>query len=98
MRRQPEKNFAWLAAAFCLVELIGCNPPLPEQGTHPAQLYVRRCGNCHRPYNPRSLTAAMWEVQVQMMERKMVQYRMPPLTDEERENILGYLTRNSDHQ
>ncbi len=39
----------------------------------------------------------MWEVQVDMMEAKMRQYRVPPLTDQERDTILSYLTRNASH-
>jgi hypothetical protein len=39
----------------------------------------------------------MWQVQVQMMEDKMRQFGVPPLTDQERESILGYLTRNAEH-
>jgi len=39
----------------------------------------------------------MWQVQVEMMEGKMRQYGVPPLTDQERETILSYLTRNAEH-
>jgi len=73
----------------------GCNRSLPEQNTVVAQLYVRRCGECHRTYPPGSLSAAMWQIQVQMMEAKMQEYRVPPLTDQERDTILSYLTRNA---
>jgi mono/diheme cytochrome c family protein len=77
--------------------VAGCNQPLPEQNTAAAQLYASRCGQCHRAYSPASLSAAMWQVQVQLMEAKMLQYRVPPLTNHERDTILSYLTRNAAH-
>jgi hypothetical protein len=87
--------------AFALLGLAafagGCQRPLPEANTAAAQLYARRCGQCHYPYAPGSLTPAMWQVQVQMMETKMRQNRLPPLTGEERDTIMDYLTRNAEH-
>ena len=80
-----------------LLAVAGCNRPLPEQNTAAAQLYARRCGQCHRAYAPGSLSAAMWQVQVEMMEAKMRQYRVPPLNNQERDTILSYLTRNAAH-
>ena len=74
-----------------------CERPLPEANSAAAQLYARRCGQCHHPYAPTLLTAAMWEIQVEMMEAKMRQTRIPPLTDQERDTILSYLTRNAEH-
>jgi len=38
-----------------------CERPLPEANSAAAQLYARRCGQCHHAYAPASLTAAMWE-------------------------------------
>jgi hypothetical protein len=89
---------AWFAAAAIALTLAGCNRPLPEQDSAAAHLYIRRCGRCHRAYSPESLTAAMWQVQVQMMETKMRQYGVPPLTGQERETIMSYLTRNAAHE
>jgi mono/diheme cytochrome c family protein len=79
------------AAAFA----GGCLKPLPEANSAAAQLYVRRCGQCHRAYPPTSLAPEMWALQVSMMEAKMRQYRVPPLTEPERDTILSYLTRNA---
>jgi hypothetical protein len=39
----------------------------------------------------------MWQVQVEMMEAKMRQYRVAPLSDQERDTILSYLARNAAH-
>ena len=78
------------------ISVDACTRPLPEQNTAAAQLYARRCGQCHSAYGPGSLSAAMWQVQVQMMEDKMRQFGVPPLTDQERATILSYLTRNAE--
>jgi Dihaem cytochrome c len=83
--------------ALAALAAAGCNRPLPEPNTAAAQLYAHRCGQCHSAYAPGSLSAAMWQVQVEMMETKMSQYRVPPLTTEERDMILSYLTRNAAH-
>ncbi len=40
----------------------------------------------------------MWQIQVQMMEAKMLQNRVRPLTSDERDTILSYLTRNAEHE
>jgi mono/diheme cytochrome c family protein len=84
-----------LVWALTLLAAAGCNRPLPEQNSAAAHLYASRCGQCHRAYAPGSLSAAMWQVQVEMMEAKMRQYHVPPLTDQERDAILSYLTRNA---
>jgi mono/diheme cytochrome c family protein len=79
-----------------LVLVAGCKPPsLPDSTTPGAQLYVNRCGNCHAPYNPHELTASMWDTQVTMMEVKIHQAGMPPLTSDERDAILEYLKRHA---
>jgi mono/diheme cytochrome c family protein len=87
------------AAILTLTALAaaGCHRPLPEQNTAAARLYARRCGQCHTAYAPGSLTAAMWQVQIDVMETKMRQYSVAPLTGQERDAILSYLTRNAAH-
>ncbi len=82
-----------LAVAGC-----GKPTPLPEQGTNVQQLYVQRCGMCHRPYNPASMTAAMWEVQVEAMRAKIARAGQPPLSGDQRLVILDYLKRNAGKQ
>ena len=78
----------------------GCQRPkqLPEQGTYAQQLYVERCGACHRPYSPASMTAAMWEVQVEAMDAKIAQAGQPPLSPQQHLTILDYLKRNAGRQ
>jgi hypothetical protein len=68
---------------------------LPESGTYSEQLYVQRCGTCHRPYNPASMTAGMWEVQIEAMRVKIAQAGQPPLSDDQHLAILNYLKRNA---
>ncbi len=83
----------------CLL-LAGCqkSQSLPEQGTYAQQLYVERCGSCHRPYSPRSMTAAMWEMQMEVMRTRIVQAGESPLTPEQNRIILDYLRRNAGRQ
>ncbi len=57
--------------------------------------YAQQCGQCHAPYYPGSMTADMWRVQVPMMEDKMKQSGLPPMTDSDRNAILDYLARNA---
>jgi mono/diheme cytochrome c family protein len=88
-----------IAAASLALALLGCEPKaLPEQGSTAEQLYAGRCGGCHRPYNPESLTAAMWHVQIEAMQVKMAQAGVAPLTEAERHTIIDYLERNAGHE
>jgi len=97
---RPLKESATLSklagAALVVVLIAGCKPAgLPDSGSAEAQLYVNRCGNCHAPYNPHEMTASMWDTQVTMMEVKIHQAGMPPLTSDERDAILEYLKRHA---
>ncbi|HZO83078.1 MAG TPA: hypothetical protein VFB33_15395 [Candidatus Binataceae bacterium] len=71
---------------------------LPEADSQVAKLYVKRCGECHRAYNPHEMTAAMWAVKVDAMQDLMRRAGVPPLTTDERKTILNYLTRNAGTQ
>ncbi|HKV55331.1 MAG TPA: hypothetical protein VJN94_11905 [Candidatus Binataceae bacterium] len=77
--------------------LVACRAakPLPEQGSYAEQLYTERCGGCHRAYNPSSMTASMWQTQVEAMQIKIAQAGQPPLSSEERVAIVNYLERNA---
>jgi hypothetical protein len=90
---------AALALALLAVAAAGCKPAgLPDATSPGAQLYAARCGNCHVPYNPHELTAAMWDTQVTMMEEKIQSAGMPALTADERASILDYLKHNAGTQ
>jgi hypothetical protein len=83
-------------SAATVIFLGACHPrPLPEAGGDAARTYVERCGQCHRAYDPRSMTGAMWETQVELMDTKIRQAGMEPLTADQRHTILDYLTRNA---
>ena len=93
------RSLPTLVAIAVLVTLSGCaRKALPDQTSPDAQLYVARCGQCHAPYNPHMMTADMWRAQVPMMEDKMRQAGVAPLSDTDREQILDYLTANAGQQ
>jgi hypothetical protein len=86
-------------AALAVAAVAGCQQrPLPEQDSYAGQLYVRQCGQCHSPYNPRAMTAAMWEIEVPKMEEKIRQTGLPPLAAAQKQTILEYLERNAGQQ
>lgn len=86
---------AAFAIALTCVVVAGCSPDIPEPETPAAQLYVNRCNGCHRLHAPKSMTAAMWEMQVERMQGELVRQGLPPLTKEERETLIVYLRRHS---
>jgi hypothetical protein len=86
----------WSLALALAVTAGACSrEALPEAGSYPAQLYTERCGGCHAPYDPRSMTIAMWQVQVDAMGPLMAAGRVAPLSPGERKTILDYLRRNA---
>jgi hypothetical protein len=97
--RHPSRFILWILSTIAVaigLTLVACQSrPLPEADSAAASMYVERCSQCHQPYDPRSMTAAMWETQVQAMEQKMQAAGMQPLTSDQRRIILDYLTRNA---
>jgi hypothetical protein len=88
-----------IVAALLGIFAAGCKrPALPDATSPAAQLYINRCGNCHAPYNPHEMTAAMWDTQVTMMEVKIQAAGQPALTPDQRDAILEYLKRNAGTQ
>jgi len=88
----------FVAAAVALaVACPGCSRHLPEEGTPVAGLYLARCGTgCHRPYQPGTMTSAMWEVQLARMAPVIAKAGLPPLTAREKADLLAYLQRNAE--
>lgn len=81
------------------VSLASCqSAKLPDEGSDAAQLYLRKCGQCHQAYNPSQMTATMWAVQVDLMQERMKQTGLAPLTPAERKAILDYLSSNAGKQ
>jgi hypothetical protein len=89
-----------VVTAAAVVCLAACHArrPLPEAHSGAARTYVERCGQCHRAYDPRSMTGAMWQTQVELMDTKIHEAGMEPLTADQRRTILDYLTRNAGTQ
>jgi hypothetical protein len=84
-----------VSAALTAVLVSGCaQEPLPEEGTPVAQLYVQRCGTCHRAYRPGLLTVKMWDAMMSRMELEMKR-RGIRMTADERNQIQAYLERNA---
>lgn len=77
------------------IALAGCSQPLPEPESPAAKLYAQRCNDCHRAFHPGSLTAAMWDFQVERMQGELVRRGFPPLTRDEKKLVLDYLHRHS---
>ena len=71
--------------------LAACSTPLPDPQSAGGQIYQVRCSPCHALYTPTSLTAAMWEVQVDRMQKEMLRRAVNPLTEQERHLVLTYL-------
>jgi Dihaem cytochrome c len=86
---------AALLALMLALAPAACEKPLPEVGSASELLYATKCGSCHRAYNPHSLTAPMWQVQMDTMQVKMAAAGQRPLTPEEQNEILTYLQRNA---
>ena len=81
-----------------LMAASGCTKrSLPEADTPAAQLYAKHCGGCHQLYDPRSLTAEMWRIQVDAMMPKLAAAGQR-LSDADRATLVAYLTRNAGHQ
>ena len=98
-RRKRTGSIALVALGAMLLVFTACQSrPLPEVESAPAQLYVERCSQCHVPYDPRSLTRAMWATQVELMQGKMHDAGIKQLTPEEQRIIVDYLTRNAGTQ
>lgn len=71
--------------------VVGCTRGLPDADAPGARLYETRCGTCHALHEPRALTAAMWEVQVERMRETMRRRGATPLTAAEQAVLLDYL-------
>ena len=86
------------SVALIVLTIGGCQQPLPEQDSSAAQLYLRQCGQCHSPYNPHAMTAAMWEIEVPKMEDKIRRAGLPALDPAQKQTIVNYLARNAGTQ
>jgi hypothetical protein len=83
----------WFVAAATVLS-YGC-APLPEADSPGGRLYVQRCANCHRAYQPAALKFEMWKIVVNRMQGVMSRNGLRPLSDAEMAVLLDYLQRNS---
>ncbi len=81
--------------ALASVVALGCQAELPEPTSPGAILYRTRCQGCHRLYHPGTMTAAMWRVQVERMQREFTRRGMAELSRDEMELLLSYLEAHS---
>ena len=77
-----------------LVVAVGC-ASLPEADTPAARAYAQRCGECHRAYQPGSMTWPMWEYQLGRMRTLFGQLRRPWLSPDDETLIVDYLRRHA---
>ena len=75
--------------------LSACSQPLPEEGSPAASLYASRCGGCHVVYQPKSMTMAMWKLQIDRMDQKYRAAGIAVPSADEKTQILDYLNRHA---
>ena len=68
---------------------------LPDSDSVAAQTFVNRCSACHAIPHPGRHTYQGWVHLVSLMERRMAERGMMPLTAEDRQLILAYLQENA---
>ena len=84
------------ALVLCLALVAGCSRSLPDPESPGARVYQARCAaDCHRLYDPGSMTVAMWGIQVDRMQQELARRALDPLTEQERRLVLSYLRAHS---
>jgi len=83
-----------LVLSACTVE----EPPAmdyPEKGSPVTQLYLAKCGDCHRAPQPSSHTARVWPGVLHRMQMRMQAKARTPLDKNELSLILDYVQRHA---
>ena len=76
--------------------VLGCGEsPLPEPDSHGAAVLRARCGGCHRLFAPGSMTASMWQVQVERMRGEFARRGVPWLDPADERALLEYLAAHA---
>jgi len=81
-----------------ITAFTGCaflKTPLPEPSSEGANAYKKACGVCHALADPRRSTFTQWRHLVGVMEQRMAEREMPPMTTKEKGLILDYLKKHS---
>ena len=89
-----DMNKLLLALVILGPALTGCAggpTPIPEPDSAAARLYADRCGACHAVPHPRRNTVDDWHHLLPLMEQRIAERGLTPLTDEERETLSQYL-------
>jgi cytochrome c5 len=82
------------AAALALVAVAaGCGPSFPEPDSPGARVLETRCAGCHRVFAPGTMTAAMWDYQIDRMRPLYAQKGMAWLTPDEERALRDYVHR-----
>ncbi|MDX1250700.1 MAG: hypothetical protein IDH49_00310 [Gammaproteobacteria bacterium] len=94
-----------LAMAGILAIMAGCSHKTdkaaamasgyPDPESAGGRLFKARCSECHVPPTPSSRTADKWPLIVDRMQHNRIMNNFPPLTDEERREIVAYLRKYS---
>jgi len=91
--------FKYIFSFMLIITLFtGCalfRASVPEPASEGAKAYKKVCAACHALADPRRNTPSQWEHLVRIMEKRMVQRQIPPMTTEEKRLILGYLKKYS---
>ena len=83
-------------AGAALVILAGCaGSYLPQPDSEDAHFFSLRCGVCHVPPHPKRHTMAEWHHLLELMDVRMEERAMAPLSGGERRRIIDYLERNA---
>jgi len=98
----PGTALPQLVAVCLVVMLAGCSTAgkpggtsLPDMDSAAAQTFVSRCSACHAVPHPGRHSYQGWLYLVPVMEQRMAERGMLPLTTEDREVILVYLQENA---
>ena len=87
--------FALALGALWLGACATAPQSLPDPDSPGAKTYRSRCSGCHALPHPGRHTAASWRHLLALMERRMQERSLPPLTDQERRAILDYLAAHA---
>jgi uncharacterized membrane protein len=63
-----------------------------ERDAYAKSLFEGRCQMCHQLPEPDMLTAKQWKLILMTMQQRMQHASVPPLTEDETERLLEYLT------
>jgi hypothetical protein len=84
-----------LAVAVALAA-AGCGPSFPAPDSPGARVLQERCAGCHRVSAPGTMTAAMWDYQIDRMRPLYASKGMPWLTPDEERALRDYVHRYAD--